>query len=268
MEVKGKLVLITGASRGIGAATAKIMAQAGAKTLMVARSAPQLEDLAKLLSNNGGETHWRAVDLSDLKAIEAFAEDILKTLGPPDVIINNAGLGRWLFTENTPGEEAEMMTKLPYQAAFHISRLFLPAMLNRKSGHIVNVNSPASIIPWGGASAYAASRWALRGFTESLKIDLRGTGVGVSHVVLGEVESSYWEANPGARERLPKIATIIPKISTEQAGKYILKAIRGERKEYTRPSMLWIMRRLLWLTPWLTKYFVAATSYKRKGGQE
>ena len=264
MEVKGKLVLITGASRGIGAATAKLMHEKGAKLILVARSEPELKALSDEMGKNGGETHWRSVDLSDLKALEKFAADVLENIGVPDILINNAGLGRWLFTEETPAEEAEMMTRLPYQAAFHLCRLFLPAMLKRKSGHIVNVNSPASVMPWGGATAYAASRWALRGFSESLKIDLRNTGVGISHIILGEVESSYWDANPGARARLPKIASLIPKTSTEKAGKYILKAIRTEKKEMTRPAMLWIFRRLLWLTPWLTKWLIATSSYKRK----
>ena len=146
------------------------------------------------------------------------------------------------------------MIRLPYLAAFHATRLVLPQMLQRRSGHIVIVNSPASVMVWGGAAAYASSRWALRGFSEALKVDLHRSGVGISHVVLGEVESSYWEANPGARQRLPQIAKLIPRMSTQAAAIQILKAIRTERKELTAPFMLWFFRRMLWLTPGITKW--------------
>lgn len=263
MEIKGKLALVTGASRGIGAATAMKLAEAGANLILVARSERELAGIAEKIEEFGTKVSWWSADLSDLDSIESFVKEVLDEFDAPDIIINNAGLGRWLFAEETPGSEAEMMTKLPFQAAFHITRLFLPKMLERKSGHIVNVNSPASVLAWGGASAYISSRWALRGFSESLKIDLNGTGVGISHVVLGEVESNYWEANPGARERLPSIGKLIPKISPSQAAVHILNAIRRNKKEYTRPIMLWIFRRLLWFSPGLVKWLVAKTSFTR-----
>ena len=231
--------------------------------LLLARSADELEKLADTIQNGGGKATCFAVDLSDLSQIETTCQAILRQFPKIDILVNNAGLGRWLFTEETPGAEAEMMAKLPYMAAFHMTRLILPGMLERKSGHIVNVNSPASVLVWGGASAYAASRWALRGFSEALKVDLHGTGVGISHLVLGEVESNYWQANPGAKERLPKIAKMIPRLSTEQAARYVLRAIRTERRELTAPFMLWLFRRMLWLAPAITKWAVRTTSFRR-----
>ncbi len=263
MEIKGKLAVVTGASRGIGAATARALAAAGAHVVLLARSALELEQLTEEIRAAGGKANWFDVDLSDLVRIEATYALIEREIGIPDILVNNAGLGRWLFTEETPGLEAEMMVKLPYLAAFHMTRLVLPGMLKRKSGHVVNVNSPASVMVWGGAAAYASSRWALRGFSEALKIDLHGTGIGISHVVLGEVESNYWEANPGARQRLPRIAKLIPRLSTEQAARQILRAIKTNRRELTAPFMLWFFRRMLWLTPGITKWLVAMTSFRR-----
>ncbi len=254
---------MTGASRGIGAACAQALAQAGAHVILLARSVHELEQVTAQICAAGGKANWYAVDLSDLLKTEQVFAEIVQKHGCPDVLVNNAGLGRWLFTEETPGAEAEMMIRLPYLAAFHATRLVLPAMLKRGSGHVVNVNSPASVMVWGGAAAYASSRWALRGFSEALKIDLHRTGVGISHVVLGEVESNYWEANPGARLRLPRIAKLIPRMSTAQAARQILKAIRSERKELTAPAMLWLFRRLLWLTPGITKWLVRTTSFRR-----
>ncbi len=255
---------MTGASRGIGAATAKALAAKGAHVLLLARSKAELDALVTEIASEGGKATAYPVDLSDPQQIQACFTELMANHGRIDILINNAGLGRWLFTEETPGEEAEMMLKLPFLAAFHMTRLVLPDMLKRKSGHIVNVNSPASVLVWGGAAAYASSRWALRGFSEALKIDLHGTGVGISNVVLGEVESNYWQANPGARERLPAIAKMIPRLTTEKAAHHILKAIRSERKELTAPFMLWLFRRMLWLTPGITKWVVRSTSFRRR----
>jgi uncharacterized protein len=263
LKIQGKTVVVTGASRGIGAACAQALAEAGAHVILLARSVPELAQLASQIIAAGGKADWYAVDLSDMLQTEQIFAEILQKHGCPDVLVNNAGLGRWLFTEETPGAEVEMMIRLPYLASFHATRLVLPAMLKRGSGHIVNVNSPASVMVWGGAAAYASSRWALRGFSETLKVDLHRTGVGISHVVLGEVESNYWEANPGARLRLPRIAKLIPRMSTAQAARQILKAIRSERKELTAPAMLWLFRRLLWLTPGITKWLVRSTSFRR-----
>lgn len=263
MEINGKIAIVTGASRGIGAATAKAFAAKGAQVLLLARSNTELEALAAEIPRSGGQAEVYAVDLSDIQQIEACFNQLFAKHGRVDILVNNAGLGRWLFTEETPGEEAEMIIKLPFLAAFHMTRLVLPDMLKRKAGHIVNVNSPASVLVWGGAAAYASSRWALRGFSEALKIDLHGTGVGISNVVLGEVESNYWQANPGARERIPAIAKMIPRLTTEKAAHYILKAIRSERKELTAPFMLWLFRRMLWLTPGITKWVVRVTSFRR-----
>ena len=257
------MALVTGASRGIGAATAQALAVAGAHVILLARSAPELEQLVAAIVAHGGKANWLEVDLSDLAATEIVFVKVLQDFGCPDILVNNAGMGRWLFTEETPGEEAELMIKLPYLAAFHATRLLLPAMRKRGSGHIVNVNSPASVMPWGGAAAYASSRWALRGFSETLKIELHGSGIGISHVVLGEVESQYWDANPGARERLPKIASLIPVMSTGLAATKILMAIRSGRKELTAPTMLWLFRRSLWLMPGLVKWLVRKTSFRK-----
>lgn len=236
---------------------------AGAHVVLVARSLKELEEVAGRISSVGGKATAHSVDLGDLQATEAGFAKILEAHPQIDILVNNAGLGRWLFTEETPGEEAEQMARLPYLAAFHATRILLPQMLARREGRIVNVNSPASVLVWGGSAAYASARWALRGFSEALKVDLHGSGVGVSHVVLGEVDSAYWEANPGARARLPKIARMIPVLSTERAARYILKAIRGNRSELTAPFMLWLFRRMLWMMPWMVKWVVRVTSYRR-----
>jgi short-subunit dehydrogenase len=188
----------------------------------------------------------------------------IRAIGAPDILINNAGLGRWLAAEETSHEEAVMMTKLPYLAAFHLSREFIPGMMKKRSGYILNVNSPASLIAIPGASTYSASRWALRGFTESLKIDLRKTGIKVCHCVFGEVSSNYFQANPASMERIPGIAskTMRP-LTPKEAANIIVTAIEKNKSEVTAPFMMAFYRFCLAVAPWSVKALVKATGWQR-----
>jgi short-subunit dehydrogenase len=96
-----------------------------------------------------------------------MADRVSRETGEPDILINNAGAGRWLAVMETSPEEARNMMELPCLAAFHVTRALLPAMVARRSGHIVNVTSPASFIAWPNAAGYIAARHALKGFSES-----------------------------------------------------------------------------------------------------
>lgn len=105
-------------------------------------------------------------------------------------------------------------------------------MLHRGSGSIVMVNTPASFVPWPGAAGYAAARFALRGFTEALRQDLRGTGVTAGSVNLARVTSGYFDANPGARERIPRAEALVGHLSPEQAAQAVLAGIGRGRDVY------------------------------------
>ena len=253
MKINEKLVVVTGASRGIGAATAILLAEKGAQVILIARSEGDLLRVATRIRQAGGIAHTFASDLADAASTRNAAQGILQAHGVPDLLVNNAGAGRWLFAEETPEGEEDVMIALPYLAAFRLCRVFLPGMLSRRSGMILNVNSPASLIPWSGATGYAASRWALRGFTEALRADLHDTGVRVCEVMLGETSSNYFEANPGSYMRLPKLAKFLPVLTPEEAAGHIVKAVRQNRRTYTAPFLLAVNRFFLGLMPGLFK---------------
>ena len=141
-----------------------------------------------------------------------MAERISADVGTPDIIVNNAGAGQWKFVDETTQQEAVQMMAVPYFAAFYVTHAFLPGMLRRNAGHIVNVSSVGSRFVWPGATAYLAARWAVRGFTEALRADLAGTRIGVTLFECGVVRSPYWEHNPGSRERVPKMGKLVPKL--------------------------------------------------------
>ena len=172
-----KLVLVTGASSGIGAATARRYGASGARVLLLARNAERLGAVADAIRREGGAASVFPVDLSDALAIEEASARITREAGTPDILINNAGAGRWLPLIETTPQEARAMIEVPYLAAFTLTRAVLPAMLARRSGAIACITSPASYLTWPNASAYIAARHALAGFTAALRSEVKGKGV-------------------------------------------------------------------------------------------
>ena len=157
MEMRNALALITGASGGIGAATARAMAAAGAKVVLLARTQSKLDAVAADIRTAGGEAFVYPCDLSDADAVNATAERIKAEVGVPDILVNNAGAGRWLAVEETDAEEAVAMMSTPYFAAFFMTRAFVHEMVRRGSGRIANVNSPMTT---PGVSNFLRAAWA------------------------------------------------------------------------------------------------------------
>lgn len=261
MNPRGKTALITGASSGIGAATASALADAGARVLLVARRAADLERVAGSISTGAATTY--PVDLSSASAVAQVAERINSDVGTPDIIVNNAGAGQWKFVDETTPEEAVQMMAVPYFAAFYVTHAFLPGMLRRNTGHIVNVSSVGSRFVWPGATAYIAARWAVRGFTEALRADLAGTGIGVTLFESGVVQSPYWEHNPGSRERVPKMGKLVPELTSEAAARAIVRGIEREQKLVVAPFM---MKLTYWqhaVFPGVVQWLMTRTGYTR-----
>ena len=261
MNLRGKTALITGASSGIGAATARAVAEAGAQVLLLARRAAELDRVAGSIPTGAARTY--PVDLSSAAAVAQVAERISTDVGTPDIIVNNAGAGQWKFVDETSPEEAVQMMAVPYFAAFYVTHAFLPAMLRRNTGHIVNVSSVGSRFVWPGATAYIAARWAVRGFTEALRADLAGTNIGVTLFESGVVESPYWEHNPGSRERVPKMGKLVPELTSEAVGRAIVRGIERRQKLVVVPFM---MKLTYWqhaVFPGVVQWLMTRTGYTR-----
>jgi short-subunit dehydrogenase len=234
-----RLVLVTGASSGIGAATARRYGAGGAHVLLLARNAGRLAEVAESIRSAGGTASFYPVDLADAEALAETAARIKREAGTPDILINNAGAGRWLSVIETTAEDALAMVEVPYLAAFNLTRAFLPEMLERRSGAIACVTSPASYLVWPNATAYIAARHALLGFTEALRAELKGSGIGVTLVVLGLVETPYWDHNPGSRERMPVTnPRLAPVLTPEQAADAIFDGIEKRKRRVVKPAIL------------------------------
>jgi short-subunit dehydrogenase len=253
------IAVVTGASSGVGAATSKALAREGWRVVLVARRAERLEALTSEIASSGGEARVEALDASDGPAVMAMAGRVRAEWGNPSLIINCAGAGVWRFLEETSVEEIVETMGAPYLAAANTCRAFIEDMLERRNGHFIHVGSPASVMPWPGATAYTASRWALRGLHEALWQDLRGTGVRSSLVYFGEISSEYFEANPGSHEHIPTLAAPIPLSTPERCAEVLLKVVRHPRRIVFYPFALRLMAWLAAITPKTTRWLIART---------
>lgn len=249
-----QLAVITGASSGIGAATARLLASRGYRVVLVARSQAGLEELADEIGDNA---IVEVCDASEGEAVSAMAERVRYDLGVPDVIVNSAGAGAWEWIEDTSPAEAVKMMQAPYFAAFNLTHAFMGDLLARRSGVIIHVNSPVSYATWPGCTSYAAVRWALRGLHEALCDDLWRTGVHSCQVVFSRVSSAYFDRNPGTLEKIPGIAKTIRTVSPEECAKVIARVARRPRRQVVYPFLLrfyyWNHAVLPWATRWLMR---------------
>lgn len=259
-----KLVVVTGASSGIGRATAVRFAKAGWRVIAMARTRSALEELHKEAGDNVVVT---AVDAADGDACAAACANVVAEFGVPDVVVNSAGLGSWKYLEETTPKELAQMMGAPFFAAAHVTGAFLSGMIARGSGRILHMGSPASYQPWPGSTAYATSRWALRGLHESLRADLGGTGVTSTHVVFGEVTSAYFDNNPGSHEHIPRVARLIPLSTPEQCADVLFQTATSTSAPpaaIIKPFMLWVFLAVQWIWPGVVRASVVETGRKRE----
>jgi len=228
LPVKGAKILLTGASAGIGAATARALAAAGAELALVARRRDRLEQVQ---ADCPGSQVFVA-DMADLDGLVGLVKEVEDGLGGLDVLVNNAGTPkRRLVTALTPADVEEVM-RVNYFAPVRLAIAALPGMLARERGVIVNVASLGGRIGIATESAYCATKFALAGWSEAAAVDLAGTGVAVRLVTPGAFESEIWD-QPGSDA--PFFDG--PKNPPEECAEGILRAIEGDRFETYVPDM-------------------------------
>jgi NAD(P)-dependent dehydrogenase (short-subunit alcohol dehydrogenase family)/thioester reductase-like protein len=184
--VNGKVVLVTGASSGIGHATTRTVAAAGARAVLVARTKEKLDELAELIEADGGEAYVYPCDLSDMDAIDAMADKVLGDIGPVDVLVNNAGrsIRRGVLESLDRFHDVERTMQLNYFGAVRLIHRLLPAMVERQSGHIINISSVGVQANAPRFSAYVASKAALDAYGRCISAELRDQGVHLTTVYM------------------------------------------------------------------------------------
>ncbi len=228
--VAGKVVLVTGASHGIGRATAGQLARAGATVLLVARTAELLEQLAAELCAAGGDAHAYPADLTDLDAVDALAQRLLAAHGAPDVVVSNAGksIRRSLDDSYERFHDFTRTLDINYLGPVRLLLALLPAMRERGSGHVVNVSTIGVLVPpaprW---SAYTASKSAFDVWLRSMAAETHADGVTATSLYMALVHTRMSAPTDDFR--------FVPGLTPEQAAGIVCRAI------VERPSAI---------TPW------------------
>ena len=198
-SLAGRVALVTGASRGIGAATAEALRAAGARVVRVARTLAPGEDFLDLPS-----------DLTDAAQVEALAERVRRDVGPPDLVVNNAGGFLLRPLEQTTMADFDGQVAINLRAAFAVARAFLPMLRAAGRGTFVTVGSVADHVGFPENAAYAASKYGLRGLHETLLAEFRGTGVRLTLISPGPTDTDIWTPfDPDRREGFPRRAQML-----------------------------------------------------------
>jgi serine 3-dehydrogenase len=205
-RIRGKWVLITGASAGIGEACARAFAEHGARLILVARRAERLEALKGELEHDG-TVRTIALDVRDRDAVLALVRSLEEEGATPDILVNNAGLSRGLekLYEGSFQDWDEMIDT-NITALLTVTRALVPAMVRRGSGHVINLGSIAGHEVYPNGAVYCATKHAVDAITKGLRMDLLGTGVRVSTVDPGMVETEFSLVRfRGDRERAERV---------------------------------------------------------------
>jgi len=190
-QLANAVALITGASRGIGFAIARRLAQLGARIGMCARDAARLDSAAAELRRDGFEVFAMPADVTRPNEIQALVEKTQKALGPIEILVNNAGIGRFGFIQELTEADWNSVLDTNLKSVFLVSRAVVPGMIERRRGHIINISSLAGKNAFPGGGIYCASKWGLMGLTACMAEDLRGHGIRVTAVCPGSVATDF-----------------------------------------------------------------------------
>lgn len=187
---KDKVVVITGAASGIGKATAKAFAREGADLVIADNNAQTLEQAAKEIQATGARVLARQLDVSDKKQVESFAGIVMNERGHVDILVNNAGVGVGGPLLDTSIEDYEWIFSINYWGVLYGLKYFLPHMVARKYGHVVNIASGAGLCSIPAMSAYCSTKFAVVGLSETLRSEMRRFGIGVSTICPGIINTN------------------------------------------------------------------------------
>ncbi len=257
MKVAGASVLVTGASSGIGAALAPMLAEQGARVGIVARRADRLAEVLERCRTNQPDCHMWPGDLGDLDAAVDIVRRAEATFGGLDVLVNNAAIPKRRFVDVLSPDELDETMRINFTSPARMTLAALPAMLERDRGVIVNVSSMGGRIGILQEAAYSASKFALCGWSESMAADLWNTGVKVRLVNPGPIDTEIWD-QPGNDPAHYDGALEPP----EDVARGIIAAIEGDAFELYVPDLKAIVE---WKTSNVDE-FIAGVAAQRSGG--
>lgn len=236
LELRGRKIAVTGATGGLGAELAVQLSAAGAELFLLGRDRSKLDELVgRLARRQAANATGFAADLLDLDQIDRACEQVLQAAGHVDVLINNAGTAVYANVEHIRPEDLSQTLQVNVIAAVRMTQRLLPAMRKRGFGVVVNVSSIVGLRALPGSAAYCMSKAALSSFSDTLRVETRGTGIHVLDVCPGLLASSFSErADPENRRPIP--AKPYP---LDRAAARIISGMRRKKRRVVFPLQAW-----------------------------
>ena len=236
MELKDRVVLITGASMGLGEALAREYVRRGARVVLAARSADRLREVAGSLPQ--ARTAAAPADVTDPRQALDLVDQAMQRFGKIDILVNNAGVGMYGEVSEVDLKDVQALFALNVFAPLRLIQLVLPQMKYRREGQIVNVSSIVGHVAMPAMGAYSASKFALRAFTDSLRLELKPFGIHVLGVYPGRVNTPFQKNAYRAGKFPRRLLGTAGGISPERAARAIVKGSENDKRDVVVPATL------------------------------
>jgi short-subunit dehydrogenase len=254
---KNTVAVVTGAGSGIGRALALALGREGCALALADKDAHTVANTAAEAKKAGaGTVSTHAVDVADLAAMTRFRDEVKQAHRYVQLLINNAGVALVGELEELSVEDMRWLVDVNFWGVVHGTRLFLPLLRENRQAHMVNISSIFGIIAPAGQSAYAASKFAVRGFSEAVRHELAGSGIRVTTVHPGGVRTNIArharlpaKSDPALREQVVKLFDRVARTSPDRAAARILRGIQRNQQRILIGPDAWAMAALGWLMP-------------------
>ena len=256
-DIKGKIVLITGASSGFGMDAARLFAEEGCSVVLAARRIDRLQEQAAQIQARGGEAFAVPVDVANREEIAIMVETVIDLYGRIDILFNNAGFGRIAWHENmAPERDIETQIRVNLLGLIEITHAVLPGMLERRSGHIINMSSVAGWIAPPTYTVYSASKYGVRGFTDALRREVQPFGVDVSGIYPGPAKTEFGQHTGDHPMRKSALRRYFRSMTSEEVAERVVELAKKPRRAVIMPwyykVAIWADWHMPWLVDWIT----------------
>ena len=267
-QLTDKVVLITGASSGFGEDAARLFAKEGCRIVLAARRLDRLQNLAESIQQRGGEAFAIPVDITDRAEVEVMVQSALDLYEQIDILFNNAGIGRvdW-FENHAPLRDIELLIQVNLIGLMQVTRAVLPHMIERRSGHIINMLSIAGLIAAPLITSYSASKSGARAFTDALRREVAPLGIKVSGIYPGPASTEFGQhtgKNP-AYQSIKKYFNV--RMPSEYVARRVVDVAKRPRRSLVIPWWFRIITTFDTLFPvvvdWIL-YFFTKKNHKTK----
>ncbi len=265
IDLKGKVVLVTGASSGFGKDAAWLFAREGCSVILAARRIDRLQALAAAIQQEGGEAFAVPVDVADRNEVELMVNTVMDIYGQIDILFNNAGFGRLGWHENlAPDRDIETQLDVNLHGLIHMTRAVLPHMLKRRSGHIINMSSVAGWIAPPTYTIYSASKFGVRAFTDALRREVQPFGIRVSGIYPGPAVTEFGQHTGNHPMKQSVLRRYFPSMSSEEVAARVVELAKNPRRAVVMPWFYNIAIWADWYMPWLVDWITMSVLTKRR----